>query len=155
MGRSLTFREDRGEYHARVEEDGRVTVDDVEVNVASIAPGELRVGDSAGRRAWVVTAGDVRWVYFDGEVFEIQVVRPGGRRRGASVSGSLSSPMPATVVRVEVTAGDAVHRGQTLIILEAMKMELPIRSAADGVVQAVHCRPGDLVQAGVPLVDIE
>jgi biotin carboxyl carrier protein len=63
--------------------------------------------------------------------------------------------MPATVLRVEAAPGDAVRRGDTLVILEAMKMELPVRAPADGTVKAVHCQPGDLVQAGVPLIDVE
>jgi urea carboxylase len=63
--------------------------------------------------------------------------------------------MPGTVVRVDVAPGATVRRGDTLVILEAMKMELPIRATSDGVVKALHCRPGDLVQPGVPLVDVE
>ena len=51
--------------------------------------------------------------------------------------------------------GDTVRRGDTLIILEAMKMELPVRALADGTVKAVHCKPGDLVQPGVALIVIE
>jgi biotin carboxyl carrier protein len=41
------------------------------------------------------------------------------------------------------------------VILEAMKMELPIRADTDGTVASVSCKPGDLVQPGVPLVEIE
>jgi biotin carboxyl carrier protein len=63
--------------------------------------------------------------------------------------------MPATVVRVDVTPGALVRRGDTLVILEAMKMELPIRASTDGTVSAVHCKAGDLVQPGIALIDIE
>jgi len=56
---------------------------------------------------------------------------------------------------VHVEAGSAVHQGDTLVILEAMKMELPIRSAGDGIVKAVHCHEGELVQPGVVLVELE
>ena len=62
--------------------------------------------------------------------------------------------MPATVIRLQTRAGDRVKRGDTLVVLEAMKMELPVRSNADGVVSAVHCREGDLVQPGVALIEI-
>ena len=62
--------------------------------------------------------------------------------------------MPATVVRIDAAPGNAVRRGDTLIILEAMKMELPVRAPADGKVTAVLCKPGDLVQPGVALVEI-
>jgi 3-methylcrotonyl-CoA carboxylase alpha subunit len=60
--------------------------------------------------------------------------------------------MPATVVRVLVSPGQAVTRGTPLILLEAMKMELPLRAPADGIVESLACADGDLVQPGVPLV---
>ena len=120
-----------------------------------IAPGVVRVGPDTGRVAWVAAARDVRWVYLDGEVYEIEGARAGARRRGVAGHGSLMAPMPATVVRIDASAGQPVRRGDTLIILEAMKMELPIRAESDGVVKAIHCKPGELVQPGIPLVDFE
>jgi 3-methylcrotonyl-CoA carboxylase alpha subunit len=63
--------------------------------------------------------------------------------------------MPATVRRVLVGAGDRVTPGQSLIILEAMKMELPVRAGASGTVRAIHCREGELVQPGVTLIDLD
>ena len=93
-------------------------------------------------------------MFLDGEVFEFEVVRP-GRKRSGSAHGSLSAPMPATVVRVNTQVGASVKRGDTLLVLEAMKMELPVRATADGKVTAVHCRVGELVQPGSPLVEID
>jgi biotin carboxyl carrier protein len=63
--------------------------------------------------------------------------------------------MPATVVRIQAEVGQKVASGETLLILEAMKMELPVRAPADGTVTVVNCAVGDLVQAGVPLIEIE
>ena len=63
--------------------------------------------------------------------------------------------MPATVRRINVAVGDAVAAGDTLIVLEAMKMELPIRAGAAGTVTSIACREGELVQPGVALVEIE
>jgi len=57
--------------------------------------------------------------------------------------------MPATVIRINTPAGTVVKRGETLLVLEAMKMELPIRATEDGTVKTVNCRIGELVQAGV------
>ena len=54
--------------------------------------------------------------------------------------------MPATVVAIKVAPGDSVKQGDILIVLEAMKMELPVRAPGDGRVKAIHCRPGELVQ---------
>ena len=48
--------------------------------------------------------------------------------------------MPATIVKVLATPGQAVKAGDTLVIVEAMKMELPVRAPSDAVVKAVHCR---------------
>jgi 3-methylcrotonyl-CoA carboxylase alpha subunit len=48
-----------------------------------------------------------------------------------------------------------VRKGDVVVLLEAMKMELPIRALADGIVAAVHCREGDLVQADAPLVEMQ
>jgi len=63
--------------------------------------------------------------------------------------------MPATVISVMVAMGATVARGDTLIMLEAMKMELPIRAPRDGVVRAIHCQAGQLVQPGVNLLELE
>jgi biotin carboxyl carrier protein len=63
--------------------------------------------------------------------------------------------MPATVIRVAAEIGATVARGETLILLEAMKMELPIRAPRDGTVKAIHCAPGELVQPGVNLIELE
>ncbi len=63
--------------------------------------------------------------------------------------------MPATVIRVLAEPGREVKRGETLLLLEAMKMELPVRAPRDGKVKALHCQAGQLVQPGVPLVDLE
>ena len=63
--------------------------------------------------------------------------------------------MPATVIAVKVAAGDSVKRGDLLILLEAMKMELPVRAPGDGRVIAIHCRPGDLVQPDTSLIDLQ
>jgi biotin carboxyl carrier protein len=78
-----------------------------------------------------------------------------GRMASADDSASLSAPMPATVVAVDVTPGQRVAAGDVLIRLEAMKMELPVRSPRDGTVVAVKCREGELVQPGVPLLELD
>jgi 3-methylcrotonyl-CoA carboxylase alpha subunit len=57
-------------------------------------------------------------------------------------------------VRIAVQPGAAVQAGDTLIVLEAMKMELPIRAPRAGIVRAIHCHEGDLVQPGVLLVEL-
>ena len=69
--------------------------------------------------------------------------------------GAVVSPMPGTVVTVPVTAGDVVTARQPLVVLEAMKMELPVAAPFDGTVAAVHVAPGDRVAGGTLLVELE
>ena len=120
----------------------------------AVGSGELiaRDGDRV-ERMFAVAAGDATWVFHDGAVFRIE--EAASRRGGHQTHGSLSSPMPATVISVNVAPGQDVTSGQTLIVLEAMKMELPIRAPGDGRIAAVHCKPGDLVQPDVSLIDFE
>ena len=118
-------------------------------------PGELIVQDGARmEQVFAVADGAKTWVFHRGEIHEI-VAEGGDCRRGAHAQDSLTAPMPATVIEIKVAAGDAVTRGDILILLEAMKMELPVRAAADGRVKAIHCRPGELVQPDTVLVELE
>ncbi|MBM3626107.1 MAG: biotin/lipoyl-binding protein, partial [Alphaproteobacteria bacterium] len=64
------------------------------------------------------------------------------------------APMPATVTRVAVKMGDAVSRGQTLVVLEAMKMEIAMAAPHDGIVRNVACAAGDMAKEGAELVSL-
>lgn len=155
-------------WRVTIAADGAILVQDANggsgqatrVAVASAAQrGEvlLATGDRV-HRLFVAVRGDARWVFHDGRAYELTVEAAspgGGRRRSAHHHGPLTAPMPATVIGVHVAPGDRVSRGQTLVVLEAMKMELPLRASGDGVVRAVHCREGQLVQPGASLVDVE
>ena len=68
---------------------------------------------------------------------------------------SVTAPMPGTVIRVEVEAGDEVRARQPLVVLEAMKMEIPVASPFDGTVTDVHVAAGDRVAGGALLVELE
>src|SRR5581483_7338465 len=67
-------------------------------------------------------------------------------------SGSLHAPMPGKVVSVDVSVGDTVRKGQTLVVLEAMKMEHAIGSPDEGTVHEVKVAAGDQVERGALLV---
>ena len=77
---------------------------------------------------------------------------PRTRHSGAGQT-SLTAPMPATVLKVAVKAGDSVKKGDLVVLLEAMKMELPLRAPADAVISSVRCHEGDLVPADATLVE--
>lgn len=63
--------------------------------------------------------------------------------------------MPGTVIRVEVAEGDEVAARRPLLVLEAMKMEIPVHSPFDGTVRAIHVSAGDRVAGGELLVELE
>jgi len=73
----------------------------------------------------------------------------------AGAAGGLNAPMPGKVVRVMVSPGDQVARGQTLMVLEAMKMEHAISASGDGQVAAVFFAEGDQVAEGAELLQLE
>jgi 3-methylcrotonyl-CoA carboxylase alpha subunit len=137
-------------------------VNDPSAAVTRIANGTYRV-EHEGRNEIVYVAGSVadRWIFWRGQVFRGEwggsagVAKPDKVRLPHKGPTSLTAPMPARIIRILVQPGAAVKKGDTLVLLEAMKMELPIRAPADGKVAAVHCRDGELVQADAVLIDLE
>lgn len=152
-GRKVVLRDQSGVEHAvELGQDGSVVVSDRMIRVVTTRRGEVRAGE---RTAWLVDDGTLRWVFIDGQVYTFEAQAPGARRpRPARHDGGLSAPMPATVIKIPVSAGDRVRAGDVLIILEAMKMELPLRAATDGIVASIGCHVGELVQPGQDLIEI-
>jgi biotin carboxyl carrier protein len=165
-GEKLTVRDAHGtDYVVEISAEG-VAVNGVQLRTEYFDDRRLRIssrqepaGEEAGAgpaTAYVAAAGDTLWVFLDGGVFVFQLERAAGRRkRSAAAAGSLTAPMPATVRRIEVQPGQVVRRGDILIVLEAMKMELPVRAPADGTIATLHCREGELVPAGHDLLELE
>ena len=67
----------------------------------------------------------------------------------------VEAPIPGKVVTVRVVVGDTVEPGQSLVVLEAMKMENELTASQSGTVTAVHAEPGRTVDAGTVLVELE
>ena len=117
----------------------------------------LVTDDDKRWRVAIVEGDDGTWFFVDGQVGRIDresAPAARGRAKGRGDAGVMA-PMPATVAAIHTAAGQTVKEGETVIVLEAMKMELPIKSPRSGIVKAVHCAKGDLVQPGVNLLEIE
>jgi biotin carboxyl carrier protein len=94
-----------------------------------------------------------------GELYEITVeeqtrhiIRTRGGAAGAARSRTLTAPLPGKISRVAVRPGDAVQAGDTLVVIEAMKMENEFKAGAPGTVAEVRVAPGQAVNAGDVLV---
>ena len=139
---------------------GRVRVPGVDepVKVERIEGSSYRV--SLGERRFeVVIAREpgIDWGWVNGRVFRWTRApdAAAGALEPAGDAGTIRAPMPAIVTAVAVAPGQAVARGDTLLVLEAMKMELPLKAPRDGRVTAVRCAVGDRVDADTSLVEVE
>jgi len=125
--------------------------------VTRVADGTFRVEhDGAVHTVYVAGPPGRRTAWLRGRLFEeppeeTDAPRPIAARH---LPHSLTAPMPATVRAVLVAKGATATKGETLVVLEAMKMELALRAPIDGVVKSVACQVGDLVQPDVPLVEL-
>ena len=105
---------------------------------------------------WTWTGNSLQlWV--DGNVFIFEKVesRRQINRDPPGLGGDIVAPMPGRVAQILVQVGDTVQRGQTVIILESMKMELEIAAQRDGVVKRIPVEPGAQVDKGMRLLELE
>ena len=160
MKRIFHIAEERHEALLLPARDGRkLVVGDREhvVSLASLGDGEHRlVVDGVARRAWIAVRGDAIHVHVDGRSWTLEAVDELAETSaaGGGAADTAEAPMPGTVVRVLVNAGDAVTRGQTLVVIESMKMETAILAWRDGTVGEVHKAVGATFDRKAPLVSL-
>jgi biotin carboxyl carrier protein len=139
----------------------RVKVDDREYQVQGTAWNEQLwrlIVDGQNHIAHTAADGQRRWVQLDGQApVMLEVAKSETSRRGRSSAGEarLNAQMPGQVVDVVVAVGDAVTDGQTLMMLEAMKMEIRVSAPYAGIVQQVHVAKGDVVERDQLLIEIK
>jgi len=145
----------------RVEPEGdayRVSIGDraYRVSMTRAASGEAQLRVNGARHvAHVAASGSTRYVSIDGVVVALGVPdAKRARRRHHHGEDSLTASMPGQVRKVLVAVGDAVALGQTLVILEAMKMEIRVPAPHAGRVAAISVREGQVVDRGQALVEL-
>jgi len=106
---------------------------------------------------FVAKDGDKRYVSYDGEYYIIEIVRPAksGVRAAEQTVNNVASSMPGLLVKMPVTVGEKVSAGQTLAVVEAMKMQNELHAFCDGVVKKINFKEGDQVDAFQPIVELE
>jgi 3-methylcrotonyl-CoA carboxylase alpha subunit len=113
------------------------------------------------RKLSVNLLGPRRGVRYGRRCIELEVVSgldPSGQRPplpGESTHDVIPAPMPGRIVKLLVQAGDHVKASQTLLVLEAMKIEHLVSAPRDGVVETVRFREGDQVELGAELIELE
>ena len=105
-----------------------------------------------------------KWdVSLDGKSYQVEMdhepirshrkKRESNRGAGPS-SGLISSAIPGKIVSVLVSEGDIIDAGSVVVVLEAMKMQNEIKTSIDGRVKKIMCKPGERIEANVPLMEI-
>jgi len=128
------------------------------VSLHALGEGEYRLEvDGIAHRVWIAVCGDAVHIHAGGRSWTVELVDELAETAAAAggAADTAEAPMPGTVVRVEVTPGEAVKRGQTLMVIESMKMETTIVAWRDGVVGAVHRPLGATFDRKAPLVTLE
>ncbi len=150
------------------------TDDEIEVSYQSQRDGSFVIDDTtsakvfgssddnidvliSGRRisAGVTQVGDMLYVQLPGGTVSLQVLPRFTPPGTTAVDGGFIAPMPGVVLDVRVAPGDKVTTGQTLVILEAMKMEHHMNAPTDGVVAEVRVAAGEQVDNGALLLILE
>lgn len=116
---------------------------------------QIMLDDGARQVRHTASDGRARFVKAGDVVYSLQKTT-GGRRTASHASGErhLVAQMPAQVSEVTVKQGDMVSAGQTLLILEAMKMEIRVTAPHDGIVTHLFVQKGDVVERDQQLIDI-
>jgi acetyl/propionyl-CoA carboxylase alpha subunit len=136
-----------------------LTLDDktIQAEVVHAENGKLDLLiDSERVTAYVSSDNAKRWVTVNGQTF-VLTKSSGAKRSGHAhhAAGELTAPMPGQVRAVNVSEGDPVTKGQTLLVLEAMKMEIRVQAPFNGVVQSLTVKVGQTVEREQILVKMD
>ena len=129
----------------------------VEVEILDTNDGQLTLLIDGGRvTAYVSSDNAKRWITVNGRTY-LLTKQTSSRKSGAKLdrSGELTAPMPGQVRAVNVNEGDTVTKGQTLMVLEAMKMEIRIQASVDGKVRKLFVKQGEAVEREQVLIEIQ
>jgi biotin carboxyl carrier protein len=136
-----------------------LTVDDktMQAEVLQADNGRLKLLiDGQHITAYVSSDNAKRWVTVNGQTFVL--TKSSGVRRGGHAhhaAGELTAPMPGQVRALNISEGEAVTKGQTLLVLEAMKMEIRVHAPRGGVVRKLFVKEGQTVEREQILIEIE
>lgn len=151
-------------YEVEITGDGKLFVNGVEhtVDFLSLADQnfsiikdyksfELAIEEAPGGKYEILLGGRL----YDAQVLDERALLMANRKGGLKFDGGdVASPMPGLIVAINVQPGDVVEKGQTLAILESMKMQNELKAPRPGTITAIHVAPGQTVDKGAILIVI-
>ena len=153
-------------FEIEINEDGRILVDGEEraIDFRTLREGELYslLLDHVSYEGVVDERDDMYHVLIAGDMYEVEVTDERSRRLASAFMAfgdtggevSIRAPMPGLIVSVPVQEGQAVSKGETVVVLESMKMENELKAPRDGTIHRVNVQPGDNVEQNKVLVSI-
>jgi biotin carboxyl carrier protein len=164
------YRDQSGEKLVRLERSGDhyiATIGDQQYEIELISYADqsisfvIRGPENRHRQAYVASSGSQRFVAVDSDVYMLSVETEAEKKRAldrkrssGAAENELTASMPGQVVSVLVAEGDQVRRGQPLVVLEAMKMEIRVTAQHDSKVAKILCQPGQVVERGQVLLQL-
>jgi biotin carboxyl carrier protein len=147
------------EHHIRVGE----RLLDVDFESVSGQPVFSLIVDGKSYESYVYEGDDDWSVLLRGRQFNVKVEDEREKRLRAAAGGGvteggeyrLKAPMPGLLVAIQVSEGQAVQKGQVLIILESMKMQNELKSPRDGIIEKIRVKTGESVEQKQPLLNIQ
>ncbi|MDZ4671670.1 MAG: biotin/lipoyl-containing protein, partial [Phototrophicales bacterium] len=159
---NITYQHGETMYHLNLENSGdgkhTITINGTvyDIHATPLNDGAWLITWDGGREVvYTAVNGTERFAHADGGTYTLVQPNPQSRKRKRAGAGDdLTAQMPGKVVDVLVGAGDVVKKGQTLLLLEAMKMEIRVSAPHDGTIKAIFTQKGDVVDRGQRLVEI-
>ncbi len=113
------------------------------------------IATEGGGKEFVITLNGVRYSVVVSDRYDLLLERLGIDQQSAQKTVSIKAPMPGLVLSVNTAVGSKVREGDTLIVLEAMKMENSLKAPGEATVSSIHVAVGDAVEKGESLVSFE
>ncbi|MCG8408744.1 MAG: hypothetical protein MI923_26360 [Phycisphaerales bacterium] len=149
-----TNEENRDSYHVQLND--RRT----EVDIESLPDGSGRIRHHGHiSRYYSIARDDTIQVWINGRTYSLRTIDRTAKRAsdigGGPSASALTAPMPGTILKINVGAGDSFEAHQSLIVMESMKMEMTLSAPKAGRIKEISCEVGELVEMGKVLAKLE
>jgi acetyl/propionyl-CoA carboxylase alpha subunit len=157
----INYEYDNHLYNVKVERKGKeffIAYGDNEYTASALEdkPGQLKiqVGEH-GIKALISEGHDTKYIFIDGNVYQVKRIELTGQKKVQKKEGDLSSPISGTIVSIKVKEGTRIKKGEVIMVIEAMKMEYLIRAPYTGLVKKINFNEKDQIEIGQITAELE